>query len=187
MKQASFDIDKIIETGKIGSELALEHALAAYHKLRLLSKENPSLKQKQKILGELIHTYESNNWALASKTSKQQIVESDEAEQLVEAENNFIEKRKLLIKRKLNKYNLNQQEFGKILGHNSKSYMSELMNGIKPFSLKDLIVISKLLKINLNNLVYRNVSIKERKSIEATIKQLNKPNLKLDMEAFAFG
>jgi len=185
MKQASFNIDKIIEAGKINSELELEQSLAAYHKLRLLFKENPSLKQKRKILGELIHKYEHSNWALKSKTSKEQIIESEEAGQLVVQENAFIEKRKQLIKRKLAKHNLNQQEFGEILGHNSKSYMSELMNGVKPFSLKDLIIISKLLKINLNNLIFRNVSVNERKDIEQTIKKLNKPNLKLDTEAFA--
>ena len=99
----------------------------------------------------------------------------------------FIEARKKLIKAKLKRLGLNQQEFGKILGHDSKSYMSELMNGVVPFTLKDLIVISKLIKISLNKLIPTQIPDEEKSKIEKTINKLGKPKLKLDKNEFTFG
>lgn len=187
MKALTFDIDFIISKSQIESELELEQCLNAHRKLRFLVKENPDLKKKRIILSDMIHEYESKHWSMNSTTSKQQMFDSDEAEILVEREEKFIESRKKLIKSKLSKLNLNQQEFGQIIGHNSKSYMSELMNGVNSFSLKDLIVISKLLKINLNDLVFRTIPIQQRRKIEQTIKKLAKPKLMLDSKEFAFG
>lgn len=104
---------------------------------------------------------------------------------MVEEEGQFYQKRKELIKSKLSKLNLNQQEFGRILGHTSKSYMSELMNGVSPFSLKDLILISRLLKIDLEDLVFTIIPPEERKKIERSIRKLDKLKLKLNPGEFA--
>jgi len=187
MKSTIFDIDKLLSKGYIESEYELEQSLHADRQLRLLIEENPSLKKKRSKLRELIIEYESKHWSLDSEISDKQIEESDQAEIIVEKERQFNQRRKRLIKSKLKRLNLNQQEFGEILGHNSKSYMSELMNGVSPFTLKDLIVISKLLKINLSKLVFTNIPFSDRKKIEKAIKKLRKPELKLDINEFEFG
>lgn len=186
MDTTSFDIDKLLIKGKIGSEYELEHALLADRKLRLIIKKNPDLKEKRLALREIIKTYEFENWSLDSNITKTQIKLSDEAEILVDKELEFIQKRKHLIKSKLKVLNLNQQEFGQILGHNSKSYVSELINGVCPFSLKDIIIISRLLKIELDDLVFMDISYDDRKHIQKTIKKLAKPTLNLDSKEFAF-
>ncbi|MBY5958603.1 hypothetical protein KUV50_10695 [Membranicola marinus] len=65
--------------------------------------------------------------------------------------------------------------------------MSELKNGVIPFSLKDLIVISKLLKIELDKLILTQIPDDDKVKIEQSVKKLNKPKLKLDKEGFTFG
>ncbi len=180
-----FDIDQLIKQGKIKSELELERASLAERKLRLISKEVPESKIKRRKLRELILAFEEENWNDRDQISDTQIKESDNAEKTVLNESKFIETRKELIKNKLKTLGLNQQEFGIILGHNSKSYISELMNGIVPFSLKDLIVISKLLKIDLNKLILTHISDEDKTKIENTIKKLEKHSLKLDKKEFA--
>jgi len=180
-----FELNRILKEGKLKSEIELEQASIADRKLRLLEPESGVIRKKRKKLRELIYAYEKQNWSSKSKITKKKIAISDEAELLVEKQEEFIQKRKGLIKRKLSKYNLNQQEFGRILGHKNKSYISELMNGVNPFSLKDIIVISKLLKIDLNDLVFKAISVEEQRNIEKTIKALDNPKLKLSKEEFA--
>jgi predicted metalloprotease with PDZ domain len=184
--ETQLNINKIIKTGKITNELDFERALIADRKLRVLSKENTSLKSVRKELRNIIANYENKHWSNSSNVNENKLKESDIAELVAEKERIFIETRKSIIKLKLKKYTINQQEFGIILGHNSKSYMSELMNGICPFSLTDLIVINRLLKIDLTDLIPtflpQNQGLKVRKSIE----RLGKPNLKLSKKDFAF-
>ena len=67
---------------------------------------------------------------------------------------------------------------GIILGH-SKSYMSELMNGISPFNNRDLIIIHRLFHIKLENLILTIIPQKDRSKIKASILKINKPSLKL--------
>jgi len=181
-----FELDNLLQAGEIKSELELEQAAQADRKLRLLEANSSIVKKKRKQLRVLIYEYEQKNWSTKSKITNKKISESDEAELLVDQQEDFICNRKELIKSRLAKHNLNQQEFGRILGYKNKSHISELMNGINPFTLRDLIVISKLLKINLNDLVFRAISTDEQRKIEKTIKQLDKPNLKLNKKEFAF-
>ena len=63
--------------------------------------------------------------------------------------------------------------------------MSELMNGVSPFSLKDLVVISQLLKIELTDLVPTFLPQKERIKIKTSIKKLDNPKLSLSEDDFA--
>ena len=88
------------------------------------------------------------------------------------------------IKIKLKKLNLSQQDFGKILGHHTKSYISELMNGIRPFSLKDLIVINRLLQIDLTDLVPTFLPLTERIKIRTSVEKLQNPGLYLSSDDF---
>mgnify|MGYP006444675019 FL=1 len=77
---------------------------------------------------------------------------------------------------------MSQQDFGKILGHNSKSYISELMNGVSPFSLKDLIIINRLLNIDLTDLIPTFLPQSDRSKIRTTIEKLDNPKLKLSKD-----
>jgi len=177
-----FDISQLLETGEIKNELDFERALIADRKLRVLSKEDPIYKPLRKQLRDLIELYENENWNAESKISEKKIRESDIATSIAEKERLFIQRRKELIRKKLKNLHLTQQDFGAILGHNSKSYISELMNGVSPFSLKDLIVINRLLKIDLTDLVPTFLPQSDRIKIRTTIKKLDNPNLKLSTD-----
>lgn len=183
--KTQFDIEEILELGEIQNELDFERALIADRKLRVLSKENPKYKTLRRKLRDLIEDYESKNWSSASRITDKKLKESDLAEAIAEKERQFIENRKELIKSKLKRLNLTQQDFGKILGHKSKSYMSELMNGINPFSLRDLIIINRLLKIDLTDLVPTFLPQTDRIKIKSSIEKLENPKLKLSQDDFA--
>ena len=180
--KTQFDISQLIEAGEIQNELDFERALIADRKLRVLSKENPKFKSVRKKLRDLIEQYENRNWSAASRISHKKLRESDVAELIAEKERLFIQRRKELIREKLKHLNLTQQDFGKILGHSNKSYISELMNGVSPFSLKDLIVINRLLKIDLTDLVPTFLPQSDRVKIRTTIKKLDNPKLKLSKD-----
>lgn len=179
------NIDQVLKNGKIKTELELERVSIAERKLRVLAKTNKSLQTKRKRLRDLIKDYEDKHWSKLGSISESNIKESNAAQEAANFEMEFLDNRKKLIKSKLKRLGINQQEFGKILGHDSKSYMSELMNGISPFTLKDLIIISKLLRINLNKLIPTVIDEKEKQSIERKIKDLGNSKIKLNKENFA--
>ncbi len=183
--KTQFDVESFLEKGKIQNELDFERALIADRKLRVLAKQNPELKTTRKKLRDLMETYENKAWSSNSEISEDKLKESDWAERIAEKERVFIHNRKKLIKSKLKELGLSQQEFGVILGHDSKSYMSELMNGVRPFSLKDLVVISQLLKIDLTDLVPTFLPLKERIKIKSSIQKLDNPKLSLSEDDFA--
>lgn len=183
--KTQFDIEEILELGEIQNELDFERALIADRKLRVLSKENPKYKTLRIKLRDLIEDYENKNWSSAARITDKKLKESDLAEAIADKERQFIENRKELIKSKLKRLNVTQQDFGKILGHKSKSYMSELMNGINPFSLRDLIIINRLLKIDLTDLVPTFLPQTERIKIRSSIEKLENPKLKLSQDDFA--
>ena len=175
-------IEQIIHKGKIDNELDLEKALIADKKLRTLSKENSHFKTLRKKLRDIIEDYENNHWSDIHKIDENQIKENEFAIFIAEQESAFMEKRKALIKNKLQENQLNQQELGMILGHKSKTHMSELMNGISPFPLKDLILINRLLKIEITELVPVFLSQDDQKRVKSVLHILNKPQIKLTKE-----
>ena len=184
--KAEFDIKKLIEKGKIESELELERALIADRKLKHLSKKDIKYKRVRKDVRDLIEAYEDKNWSKDSRIGASETKENDIAELIAEKERRFVERRKDLIRKKLKSVDLTQQQLGIILGHNSKSYMSELINGVSPFSLKDLIVINKVLKIDLSDLIPTILPQKERVKIKNSITKLNNDKLKLNQEDLEF-
>lgn len=93
--------------------------------------------------------------------------------------------RKQTIKSKLSELGLSQQDLGIILRH-SKSYISELINGISPFVLKDLIIIHKLFNIPIENLIPTTIPQKESGRIKTSIMKLNKPKFKLEKDDLIF-
>jgi transcriptional regulator with XRE-family HTH domain len=177
--KTQFDIKQILAKGKIESELELERALIADRKLRLLAKESPRYKELRSQVRDIIAAYENSHWSEKTAIDAIQIRESDLAEKLADQERQFITHRKELIRAKLKSAGLNQQQFGLLLGHKNKSYISELMNGISPFSLRDIIVIHRLLKLELSDLVPTMLPEIERAKIQASITSLNIKKLKL--------
>jgi len=173
-----FNIDNILQLTELNSELDCERATSLYGKLRWMEKDDTSLKPIRKYLRTLINDYEQKAWLETDKISNHQIEESDKAEELVFAENSFIQHRKKKIVEKLKKYGLTQQDLAKILGHR-KNYISELVNGIRPFSRDDLVVIHRLLKIELKYLIPPFIKAEMTKHINLTLKGLKKTKLKL--------
>ncbi len=183
--KTQLDIMKLIAQGEIHNELDFERALIADRKLRVLSKKDSKFKAIRIKLKNLIEVYEKQHWSAASPIDESQLLESDLAEALAEKERQFIARRKGLIKIKLKQLALSQQDFGKILGHHTKSYISELMNGVRPFSLKDLIVINRLLQIDLTDLVPTFLPQTERIKIRTSLEKLQHPKLYLSSDDFA--
>lgn len=184
-KEEQLDIKKLIREGALQNELDYERALIAERKLRLLAKKNPQFILERKELRDIIETWEQKNWSANSVISDEKIKESDLAEEIASEEMRFLNRRKKIIKEKLKGYGLTQQELGVILGHNNKSYISELMNGIIPFSMRDLIYLHRILKIELKDLIPTFLSHNERIRIKYSLEKLNNPKVKLNKDDLA--
>ena len=64
--------------------------------------------------------------------------------------------------------------------------MSELMNGITPFSIRDLIILHRLFHIKLEYLIPTIISQKDRGKLKESITKLDKPKLKLEKEDLVY-
>ena len=182
--QTHFDIESIVKKGRITNELDYDRALIADRKLRLLAKENTHFKTLRSQLRDIIEKYESAEWSDVYKIDDKKLIESEKAEHLAEQERLFIENRKKAIRKKIKKLDLTQENLATILGHKSKTHMSELMNGIKPFTLRDLIVINRLFDIEIDLLVPRFLSKKDQTEIKEALEKLDKPEIKLSCDDF---
>lgn len=185
--KTQFDIEKIIISGSITNELDYERALIADRKLRLFAKKDVKYKLLRKKLRDLIELYEKKEWSSLEQIDESKIIESEKSEFIAELEREFLENRKQQIRKKLKENDLTQENLATLLGHKSKTHMSELINGIKPFTLRDLIIISRLLKIDIKLLIPVFLSKEEQEKIQEVIKSLNKPKLKLSKSDLAFG
>jgi antitoxin component HigA of HigAB toxin-antitoxin module len=174
-----FDIEKLIEKGIITNELDYDRALIADRKLRLLAKDNLHFKNVRAKLRDLLERYESAQWIDLDKIDDAKLLESVKTEHIAELERQFLENRKLIIRKKLKELDLTQENLATILGHKSKTHMSELMNGIKPFTLKDLVIINRLLKIDIDVLIPVFLSSEDQLKVKEAIKKLDKPTLRL--------
>mgnify|MGYP006284904781 FL=1 len=172
------NIRDIQDVEKLENEYDFEKAFLLDKKLRLMVKDHPELKPLRKKLRRLMSDYEDRVWSDPEKVSEEQVEESENAERTVEAERKFIKKRKEAIRKKLKEYDMTQQDLGKLLDH-PKSYISELMNGVSQFSMKDLVIIHRLFGISLKTLIPTYLQSDTRTKINETINKLNKPKLKL--------
>jgi len=172
------DIRELNTIEKIENEYDLEKASLLERKLRLMIVENPDLKPLRQKLRAMIKAYEDKYWSNIESVSEKQIMESDKAESIINQEQRFVNKRKDAIRKKLKEFDMNQQDLGLILGH-PKSYMSELINGVSQFTMKDLIIIHRILKINLDVLIPTFLQSETRDKLRMSIEKLNKPKLKL--------
>ncbi|WP_281632970.1 helix-turn-helix domain-containing protein [Flavobacterium luteolum] len=181
-----FDIEKIVERGIITNELDYERALIADRRLRLLAKDNTHFKNLRSNLRDIIEKYESLEWNDVNEITDEKLLESDKSERIAELERLFLENRKQIIRKKLKELELTQENLALILGHKSKTYMSELMNGIKPFTLRDLIVINRLLKIEIAVLIPVFLSKEDQTKVQDAVIKLGKPKVKLTSADLAF-
>ncbi|MEN6353388.1 MAG: helix-turn-helix transcriptional regulator [Bacteroidales bacterium] len=172
------EIKEVVNIERLENEYDLQKASLLERKLRLMIDENPGLKSIRKKLRDLIKDYEDRHWSDFEKISDSQIEESDNAGEIVDYERRFIQKRKESIRKKLKEFDMTQQDLGVLLGH-PKSYMSELINGVSQFTLKDLIIIHRILGINLNTLIPTSLQSETRDKVRESIKNLNKPKLRL--------
>ena len=177
-----FDIEDIVQKGLINNELDYDRALIADRKLRLLAKEDLHFKNLRSKLRDIIEKYENSEWSDVYKVDDCKIIESEKTEHIAELERQFIENRKQVIRKKIKEFDLTQENLALILGHKSKTHMSELMNGIKPFTLRDLIVINRLFKIEIDLLIPMFLSKEDQKRIKEAVIKLDKPNVRLTSE-----
>lgn len=178
-----FSIQNIQKITSLTNELEFEKASSLFLQLRVLEKEDKSYRPIRNHLRSLIKDYEKNNWENEDNITDIQIKENDLAEELVQAENEFYFRRKELIKTKLKEAGLNQNDLAKILGHR-KGYMSELINGLRPFSKEDLIVINRLFKIRLEDLIPTFIKQERASHIKRTLETLSNNKIRLTKRDF---
>lgn len=180
--KTQFDLEAVLEAGKLSNELEYERALIADRKLRVLCKENSRLKPLRKKLRDVIEKYESKHWSSTAKIDDLTLRNSEIAELIAEKERLFLQKRKTLIKSRLKSCSLTQVNLMELLGHTSKTYMSELVNGISPFTLNNLILINRLLKIDLTDLIPTTIPQNQRLRIKNSIEQIGNTKIKLSAD-----
>lgn len=172
------NITEVKNIKRLENEFDLQKASLLERKLRLMTDENPDLKPIRKKLRNLIQEYETREWANFENISDSKIVESDKAEMIINYEQKFINKRKESIRKKLKEFDMTQQDLGILLGH-PKSYMSELINGVSQFTMKDLVIIHRILGISLTTLIPTYLQSETREQVRESIRKLNKPKLGL--------
>jgi hypothetical protein len=180
-----FDIDNILQIVELTDEMEFEKANSLQLKLRWMIKDNKALIPIRDHLRFLIKEYENKNWSEIDSLTDEQINQSSKAELFMELENKFIYERKDLIKTKLKACGLNQSDLAKILGHRN-NYMSELINGIRPFSKDDIIIVHRLLKIKLDSLISPFIKEDVANHVRVTLQSLNKPKVKLSRRDLEF-
>lgn len=170
------NIKDVKDIRRLENEYDLQMASLLERKVRLMIKENPHLKSVRNKLRDLIKEYEDRHWSDLAKITDSQVEDSEKAEIIFILEQKFIEKRKAHIRKKLKEFDMALPDLGLILGY-SESYMSELINGVSQFKLKDLIIIHRILGLSLNILIPTYLQYETRSKVRETIKKLNKPKL----------
>jgi transcriptional regulator with XRE-family HTH domain len=173
------DIRDVNQIKELRNEYDLEKASLLARKLRWMIKEDASLIPVRERLLDLMEAYEHKHWRDESSISDKQMEDSDKAEEIINKENQFYNQRKEAIRKKLKQYDMTQQDLGALLGH-SKSYISELVNGVSNFSMKDLVIIHRIFKISFDVLIPTFIEVETRDELKRNILRLNKPKLKLN-------
>lgn len=172
------EIDNILKIDELYNELEFEQATSIHGKLRWMVKEDSSLEPIRRHLLALIEKYESTHWKDESGITDEQIKESDNAEKIISAENIFTQKRRELIKSKLKENEMSQKDLAKLLGHRP-NYMSELMNGVRPFSRDDIVIIHRLFGIDFNDLIPPFLRNEVTNHIKMTLREMKNKRVRL--------
>ncbi|MBL0913756.1 MAG: helix-turn-helix domain-containing protein [Bacteroidia bacterium] len=177
-----FAIDNVLKIKALGSESELAQAQHLYLKLRPAAADSPSLKPVRKHLAQLIKAYEEIHWARVEEVSAAQVKQAEYVEKQVLGREKFISRRRDLIRNALKRFGLKQNDLADLLGHR-KSYTSELVNGVRPFSQEDVILLHLLLGLRLEDLILPLVKESALTRLRTTLARLNRPGLQL-REAF---
>lgn len=172
------EIDNILKIDELNNELEFEQATSIQGRLRWMAKEDRSLEPVRLHLIGLIEKFEAKHWANEEVITDEQIKESDNAEKIINAESVFIQKRKQLIKSKLGENEITQKDLAKLLGHRP-NYMSELMNGVRPFSRDDIVVINRLFKIEFKELIPPFLKKEVTNHIKLTLGKMKNKSIRL--------
>lgn len=181
INMSELSLNTLRKCSELTNELEYERAISLYLKLRKSEAENPEYTPIRNQLRSLIIQYEKTNWTNENQIQEEQFQENDRAEKLVRSENVFIQNRKELILEKLKSAGLNQTNLAQILGHR-KSYMSELINGLRPFSKDDIVVLYKLLDIKLEYLIPPFIQDEKARKIQNTLKSMGSSLLWSDVD-----
>lgn len=169
------NIKRILDAGRIETELECEQVALAKRYLAQQEKSNPELDATIGALRNLVIEFEARCWSDRSAITDAQIEESDAAVNQAEKEFVFIRVRRQLILAKLREFSLKQKDLALLLNH-SKSYTSELLNGLRPFSSNDLKLIHLLFQIPLDQLVIAVASQETLSRLENTINKISASN-----------
>ena len=178
------EIDNILRLSELNSELEFERATAIYGKLRWMVDGDSSLDPIRQHLKSLIKQYEKTHWGDETIISNEQITESDIAEKIVNSENEFIQNRKILIRGKLTEMGISQQDLAAILGHRP-NYMSELINGVRPFSRDDIVILYRLFGIEFKDLIPPFLKEEVTNHINLTLGGLENKKMRLKIRDLA--
>lgn len=171
------DVRRILESGRIENELDLERITLANRQLMHELESQPELRTTRKLISDLIVAYEAKYWSDENLVTDAQMEESEAAEIHAEREYVFLWKRRKLILEKLQALSLKQKDLALLLNH-SKSYTSELLNGIRPFSTNDLKLIHLLFEIPLSDLIITIPSQETLGRLETAIEKISSSNPK---------
>jgi len=183
LKMERLEIDNILKIDELNNELEHEKASSIYGRLRWMVKEDKSLEPIRQHLKKLIMQFEQKNWSDEENITDDQIRESDIAEKIIYSENLFIQNRKEIIRKKLKDSGLSQKDLATILGHRP-NYMSELINGVRPFSKDDLVVIHRLFEIEFKELIPPFLKSEVKNHIRHTLGALKNKKVKLRIKDF---
>jgi transposase len=178
-------INNILKVNELASELEYERATSLYLKLRKTEQVDSAYTSIREYIKNLILNYEKAHWTDTAKITSEQVKASDLAEKLVNAENEFNYKRRELIIDRLKQSGLNENDLAKILGH-QKAHTLELINGFKLFSQEDILIINRLLKIRLEDLIAPFIKQEKMAHIRKTLKTMNNSKIKLSKKDFDY-
>ncbi|MBO9614077.1 MAG: helix-turn-helix transcriptional regulator [Dyadobacter sp.] len=171
------NIKKILDAGRIETELECEQVTLAKRYLTLQEEDQPDLGVTIEALSNMIIEFEARCWSDENLVSDAQMEESEAAEIQAEKEYAFLWKRNKLILDRLQALSLRQKDLALLLNH-SKSYTSELLNGIRPFSTNDLKLIHLLFEIPLKDLIINIPSQETLSRLETAIAKISSVNPK---------
>ncbi len=158
------NVNELIKKGKVENEFEYKklsnYALHLDNELDELeekgedlnSKTYKQLYNKLNKATEILDKYSKENH-IKYDFSDEWLKENEIAEKEAEEERQEMRKRKKILKQLLKEYNLKQQELGYILGYKSKTYISNIVNGLKPLKFKDAFILKMMFHIKLQDLI----------------------------------
>ena len=181
MKAEKFKPDNILSINELNSELELQKAQSLIGKFSWMKKEDPSLGRLEKHLINLVEKYEEKHWANADDISDDQVEQSDLAEWMLEHHDQFIKRRKEIIRNELKERGLKQKDLAKFLARRA-THLSEQLNGFRQFSRTDIRILNRVFNVKLEDLFDPFMEEDTRVRVKEVISEYPEANLELKKE-----